>query len=141
MRKLILFGALALAAVALIGVRRASGASKGGADTPHSESNERRLEVRVTPEMLRHSRTNDVLYFVDVAWGIGALLLVLGAKWSARLRDIASRAARKSFLAAMLYFVLLSLVITLLELPLDFSGGLVVPHQFDLTDQDRKSVV
>ena len=135
MRKLIVFGAVALAAVALIGVRRVSAASKGGADTPHSESNERRLEVRVTPEMLRHSRINDVLYFVDVAWGIGALLLVLGAGWSARLRDIASRAARKSFLAAMLYFVLLSLVMTLLEFPLDVYGGFVVPHQFDLTSQ------
>jgi Zn-dependent protease with chaperone function len=103
---------------------------------PQPESKpQRRLEVRVTPEMLRHSRINDVLYFVDVAYGIGALLLVLGAGWSRRFRDIAARAARKWFLAAMLYFVLLSLALTIIQFPLDFYAGFVVPHQFDLTDQ------
>ena len=44
---------------------------------------QRRLEVKVTPEMIRHSRINDVLYFADFVYGIGALLLVLAAGWSA----------------------------------------------------------
>jgi hypothetical protein len=35
--------------------------------------------------MLRHSRLNDVLYFVGVGYGIGVLVLVLAAGWSARL--------------------------------------------------------
>src|SRR5437016_3423562 len=105
MRKLILFGALALAAAAVAIVAQT---------TPHPQpapqkKGERRLEVRVTPEMIRHSRINDALYLADFLYGIGALLLILAAGWSARMRDVASRAAKKKFLAAMLYFVLFTL--------------------------------
>ena len=139
MRKLILFGIVAVAAAAAVAVcsgrLQAAEERAGGLKPAAAPRGERRLEVRVTPEMLRHSRINDVLYFVDVAYGIGALLLVLGVGWSARFRDIASRTARKTFLAAMLYFVLLSLALTVIQFPLDFYGGFVVPHQFDLTNQ------
>src|SRR4051794_29441177 len=83
----------------------------------------RRLEVRVTPEMIRHSRIYDVLYFVDFIYVTGALLLILGAGWSARFRDAAQRTTKKKFLAAMLYFVLLSLALTVMQLPLAFYGG------------------
>jgi Zn-dependent protease with chaperone function len=106
---------------------------------PSESKPRRRLEVKVTPEMIRHSRINDVLYFVGVVYGIGALLLVLAAGWSARFRDAAQRMARKKFLAAMLYFVFLTLAVTLIEFPLTFYGGYVVPHQFDLTDQSFAS--
>src|SRR5438876_1130148 len=132
MRKLILFGVLALAAAAAVAVIAQTPPQPQSAP---EKKGERRLEVRVTPEMIRHSRINDALYLADFLYGVGALLLVLGAGWSARMRDIASRAAKKKFLAAMLYFVLLSLVLTVIRFPLDFYGGYVVPHQFDLTDQ------
>ena len=95
----------------------------------------RHLDVHVTPEMLRHSRINDALYFIDFLYGIAMLLLVLGAGWSARMRDFAARHLRWPFVAAMFYFVLLSLVTMALTFPLDFYGGFVVPHQFDLTNQ------
>src|SRR5215510_9705900 len=105
MRKLILFGVVAVAAAVAV----AAIAQQPPQPKPEEpKKGERRLEVRVTPEMLRHSRINDVLYFVDVLYGVGALILVLAVGWSARLRDIASRAARKKFLAAMLTFVLLT---------------------------------
>ena len=95
----------------------------------------KRLEVHVTPEMIRHSRINNVLYFSDVVYGIAILLVVLALGWSARIRDLATRSVRWPFVAAMLYFVLLSLLTTVLTFPLDFYGGFVVPHQFDLTSQ------
>jgi STE24 endopeptidase len=102
---------------------------------PPTPANAKRLDVHVTPEMIRHSRINDALYFTDVVYGIAVLLIVLAAGWSARMRDLAARYVRWTFVAAMLYFVLLSLVTTLLTFPLDFYGGFVVPHQFDLTNQ------
>jgi Zn-dependent protease with chaperone function len=95
----------------------------------------RRLEVTVTPEMIRHSRINDALYFTDVVYGIAVLLIVLAAGWSARMRDFAQRHLRWPFVAAMLYFVLLSLITTVIEFPLDLYGSFIVPHQFDLTNQ------
>jgi STE24 endopeptidase len=104
-------------------------------DSRHPTPAPKRLDVHVTPEMIRHSRINDALYFTDVVYGIAVLLIVLAAGWSARMRDLATRYVRWTFVAAMLYFVLLSLVTTLLTFPLDFYGGFVVPHQFDLTNQ------
>jgi STE24 endopeptidase len=95
----------------------------------------RHLDVRVTPEMIRHSRIYDALYFTDFFYGIAILLLILGTGLSARMRDFASRHIRWPFVAAMLYFVLLSLVLTILTFPLDLYGGFIVPHQFDLTNQ------
>jgi STE24 endopeptidase len=95
----------------------------------------RRFDVRVTPEMIRHSRIGNLLYFVGTLYSLGVLVLVLGTRISARLRDLARRMARKRFLTGMVYFALLTLVTTLLELPLTIYGDYVVPHQFDLSDQ------
>jgi len=95
----------------------------------------RHFEVNVTPEMIRHSRIYDVLYFVDFAYGIGVLVLILGTGWSSRMRAFASRHVRWPFVAAMLYFVLLSIATAILTFPLDLYGGFIVPHQFDLTNQ------
>ncbi|HEY8848337.1 MAG TPA: M48 family metallopeptidase [Thermoanaerobaculia bacterium] len=95
----------------------------------------RRFTVRITPEMMRHSRLQDVLYFVDVVYGAAVLLILLPTRLSARLRDVAARRVRWFFIVAMLYFVLFSLAVTALEFPLSLYQGFIVPHQFDLTNQ------
>jgi STE24 endopeptidase len=105
------------------------------AERPPTPQKERRLEVRVTPEMIRHSRINDAIYFVDFLYSIGALLLILAAGWSVRFRDVAQRATKRWFVAAMLYFVFFTLALTAIQFPLSFYAGFVVPHQFDLTEQ------
>jgi Zn-dependent protease with chaperone function len=117
MRKIVLVLALALLACAAASAPR------------------RRLEPRVTPEMLRHSRLEDALYFVNVAYGAGVLLLLLSTRASARMRDLAERAVRNKFLAGAVYVVLLVLALTLLQAPLTFYESYVVPHQFDLTNE------
>jgi len=95
--------------------------------------------VDVTPEMIRHSRLLDVLYFVDFVYVVAVLYLLMRTGLSFRLRDVASRIARKRFFIAMTYFALLVLVIVALELPLTFYQGFIVPHQFDLTNQSLAS--
>ena len=99
----------------------------------------RNFVVHVTPEMIRHSRLLDVLYFVDFAYVVAVLYLLMLTGLSFRLRDVASRVARNRFLIAMTYFALLVLVIVALELPLTFYQGFIVPHQFDLTNQSLAS--
>jgi STE24 endopeptidase len=118
---------------------RPAGELKPAAPGTPSSPRPRRLEVRVTAEMIRHSRLSHVLYFVDVVYGIAILLLILETGWSARMRDFAVRRVRWRFVASMLYFAVLSGAITLLELPLAFYQGYVVPHQFDLTTQSFAS--
>lgn len=98
-----------------------------------------RFQVRITDEMVRHSRIRDVLYFVGTAWSLGALLLLLVSGASRRMRDAAERVTRRPFLAAMLYLVLFTLAMAALELPLTFYSGYAVPHQFDLSDQSFPS--
>ena len=95
----------------------------------------RRFDVHVTPEMLRHARILDALYFGGSIYGIVVLVAVVATGWSARMRDFVARRVRWSFVAAMGYFALFSLTTALLTFPLDFYGGFVVPHQFDLTNQ------
>jgi STE24 endopeptidase len=94
-----------------------------------------RFVVHVTPEMLRHSRLQDILYFTGEAFAIVMLLFVVASRLSARLRDAASRIGRWPWVVAMVYFALLSTVTALLELPLSYYAGFVVPHQFALTHQ------
>ncbi|MEA2238672.1 MAG: endopeptidase [Thermoanaerobaculia bacterium] len=137
MRVLMILSVIAVAALAYGGVSETTGttASSVVAHSQTAPPAARHLEVKVTPEMIRHSRIYDVLYFTDVVYGIGVLLLILAAGWSARMRDFAARIGRWPFVAAMLYFVLLSLLTTAFSFPLDFYGSFIVPHQFDLTNQ------
>jgi len=95
----------------------------------------RRLVVHVTPEMIRHSRLLDILYFVGTFYSFAVLLIALKTPISVRLRDAAARIGKWPFVIAMIYFALLSVVTTLFEFPLSYYAGFMVPHQFDLTNQ------
>src|SRR6266567_2346325 len=129
MRRLI---ALAIGAVALTAVvALATTSSRDPQPTTHDP----KFDVKVTPDMLRHSHIEYALYFADFAWSIGVLLIILAAGLSRRMRDWAARIGRWKFAAAMVFFVLFSLASEVLEFPLAFYGGYVVPHQFDLTNQ------
>ena len=134
MKKVLLLGALVV--VVTISGQPARGPGVSTPTTDHRQpTTAKRFEVHVTPEMIRHSRIDEALYFTGTVYGIAILLLILATGWSARIRDFARRCVPWPFVAAMLYFVLLSLVIAALTFPLDFYGGFIVPHQFDLTDQ------
>jgi len=87
----------------------------------------------LTPEMLRHSRLEDALYFINVAYSAAVLVLLLTTRASAKLRDLAERATAK--FAGSLYIVFLVLAITIVEFPLTFYESYIVPHQFDLTNE------
>ena len=129
---------LLVAIVVLFLCGSAAAAEGGGAPLKEPlKTQERRFTVRVTPEMIRHSRIYDVLYFVGFFYSVGVLLLILNTRVSARLRDVAR--VRWRFVAAMLYFALLSIVTTAVEFPLTLYAGFIVPHQFALTHQSFAS--
>ncbi len=127
MRKLV----LALATVAAVVVVVAISAQPK--EEPKGEP--KKIEVRITDEMIRHSRIRETLYFVGVAYSFAALALLLLSGASRKMRDLAARVTARPFPMAMLYIVLLTLAMTILELPLVYYSSFVVPHQFDLTDQ------
>src|SRR5256885_15168244 len=67
----------------------------------------RHFEVNVTPEMIRHSRIYDVLYFVDFVYGVAVLIFILRSGWFAEKRAFASRLWRLALVAGALFFCLL----------------------------------
>lgn len=125
---------LALAAVAVTAVVVVS-LSAQSAPKEEQKSDDKRFEVQVTDEMRRHSRIGDTLYFVSTAWSFGVLVLILATGLSRRMRDAAARVTKKPFVLAMLYIALFTVAVAVLEFPLAYYGGFLVPHQFDLTDQ------
>jgi STE24 endopeptidase len=128
MRKLL----VALAAVAITTVVVVAIAAQ---PKEQPKPDDKRFEVRITDEMRRHTRIRDVLYLVGNAWSFGALVLVLVTGLSRRMRDAALRVTRKPFLVAMLYIALFTIAMAILELPLAYYSGFVVPHQFALSHQ------
>lgn len=115
--------------------------SAGGAPTepPKKDDAAGKYEVKVTPEMQRHSRILDTLYFGGTAYSFVVLLFILGSRLSSRIRDASRRVAKRPFLTTVVFFALFSLVETILEFPLTYYGGFAVPHQFALTNQSFAS--
>lgn len=94
-----------------------------------------RFTVHVTEEMIRHSRILDILYFSSFFYGIVELLLILFLGISTRLRDAARRLSQRPYAVAVLYVLLFTILTAILEFPLSYYAGFVVPHQFRLTHQ------
>jgi Zn-dependent protease with chaperone function len=130
-----------LLALGLFTVVLAFAAPADGAQPPKQQppKNADPYSVQVTPEMQRHSHILDTLYFVGTAYSFLALGIVLVTGLSRRLRDAAQRVFKRPFLVTFVYFVLFSVVLTILSFPLDYYAGYVVPHQFDLTSQSFAS--
>ncbi|HVE72205.1 MAG TPA: M48 family metallopeptidase [Thermoanaerobaculia bacterium] len=117
---------VAVVAVAVIAQPQAKPDERSGAD---------RFEVRMTDEMLRHSRIRDVLYFVGNAWTIGVFLVLIKTGAAGKMKAVAERVTRKPFVVAMFTIALLVLVTSILSFPLTYYSGFHVPQQFDLSDQ------
>ncbi len=105
------------------------------ASEPASPDGRDPYSVRVTDEMRSHQRWVDALYFASSFWGFAALAIVLVLGVSRWARDLATRIVRSPFAIAMVCFTILSVVTTLLALPLDAISGYVIPHRFGLSEQ------
>jgi STE24 endopeptidase len=95
--------------------------------------------ARMTPEKKARSdayfeggywlRLWDFLYGVAVAW------LLLAAGWSARMRGLAERAARRKPAQTFLYWAQYSVLTAAFLFPLTFYEGFVREHQYGLATQ------
>ncbi len=133
MRTLLKLG-LALAAVAITAVVVVSVSAQPRSDEP-GKAEEKKFEVQITDEMVRHSRIRDTLYFVGTAWTFVVLGVLLVTGLSRRMRDGAARITKKPWVLALLYIAFFTVVTALLDFPLTYYSDFVVPHQFDLSDQ------
>ncbi|HYX67591.1 MAG TPA: hypothetical protein VE825_00540, partial [Terriglobales bacterium] len=68
-------------------------------------------------QAVAYARARYTLYFIEVAWGLLALLMVLRWRLAPRYRDWAERAVRFRFLQAWIFVPLLLLTLGVLSLP------------------------
>ncbi|HEY4639944.1 MAG TPA: M48 family metallopeptidase [Thermoanaerobaculia bacterium] len=134
MRRLLFALAAAAVVVTAVAVIGAPASRPQSSDVPSGDRSQR-FEVRVTPEMLRHSRIDESIYFGGTLYSIATLLLLLATGASAKLRELAQRMVRRRFLASMLYILFFAVAIAVLDFPLTYYADFFVPHQFDLSNQ------
>ncbi len=80
------------------------------------------LPPELYAKAVRFARAQTQLYFLDVAWSIVVLLLVLAWRLGPRYRDWAEHATSRRFLQAAIYVPPLLLTLALLGLPTDVYG-------------------
>ena len=88
----------------------------------------------VTPQMKRYSEIGYALYFGGTVYGLLALWAVLASGLSARLRRWV-QPLRFSFVRLLAYYTLLTLALVLLQAPLTFYSGYVLPHTYGLSSE------
>jgi Zn-dependent protease with chaperone function len=84
---------------------------------------------------MRYYRSGNVLWFVEQAWSIAVLVLLLATGLSASLRNAARRIGRNWFFTIVVYFALFTIVTTIVDLPLSYYTEFVREHAYGLSNQ------
>ena len=80
-------------------------------------------------------RSGNVLWVVDVLWGMLIPAIVLFSGLSAKIRTWAERMGKKWFFVIGIYFVLFSILMFIVNLPLSYYEEFVRQHAYDLSTQ------
>jgi STE24 endopeptidase len=83
----------------------------------------------------QHYRSGNLLWIISTLWGFVVPGLVLFTGLSAKLRHWAKRAGKYWYPTLVLYFVLFTLLTSLLDLPLEYYATFVRPHDYGLSSQ------
>ena len=86
-------------------------------------------------QAMRYYRSGNVLWFVEQAWSIAVLVLLLATGVSASLRNAARRIGRNWFFTIVVYFALFTVVTTIVDLPLSYYTEYVREHAYGLSNQ------
>ncbi len=71
----------------------------------------------------------------DALYAVGVALLLLETRLSARMRDLAERLTRRSWLQSFFYWIEFSIVTAVLTFPLTLYEGFLREHQYGLSNQ------
>jgi Zn-dependent protease with chaperone function len=79
--------------------------------------------------------TRNTLWLVTTAWSLFVPALLLFTGWSARIRDVALRAASRPALTLLLYLLILGAIGFALDLPFAWYEEFRVEHEYGLSNQ------
>src|ERR1700761_6039470 len=116
--RILRWGVLALCFM-WIGLSRLGAQESAPAQTQSATQQAYHLPPDKLAKAVELNRIRDIEHFVDALWGIAVLWLLLATRAAARMEAWALGAARKRWLQGLAFFVLLIIVLTLTELPLD----------------------
>jgi STE24 endopeptidase len=85
-----------------------------------------------------YARIQRRFIFLDLVLGTGLLLVWLVTGWSVQLRDWITGWTTAPWLAVLAYGAVFGGVFTLLDLPLSYYTGYILPHRFNQSNQDLK---
>jgi len=89
-----------------------------------------------SPLAMEYYRSGNWLWVGDQVWSMLVLVVVLATGLSARLRDLAMRVARNRwFFALALYFVVFTLITTVVDLPRAYYEEFSRQHAYGLSNQ------
>jgi len=94
------------------------------------------VEVPVPSEKaMRYYRSGNALFIIGFLVAAAIPLLILFTGWSSKFRDFGLRIGKKWWFAFLIYFMLITVVMSLITLPLDIYSDFVRPHSYDLSTQ------
>jgi STE24 endopeptidase len=83
----------------------------------------------------RFYESGNLLWIISTLWGFIVPGLVFFTGFSSKLREWSKRAGKYWYPTLVLYFVLFTLVTSLLDLPLEYYATFVRPHDYGLSSQ------
>ena len=84
---------------------------------------------------LAYRRSSNILWVFNNAWGLFVPAVLLWTGFSARMRDWAARIGRKWFFIVAVYWVIITLVTTIVDLPRVYYEDFVRQHAYGLSNQ------
>jgi Zn-dependent protease with chaperone function len=84
---------------------------------------------------LAYRRSGNVLWVANTLWGLAVPALFLWTGFSGRMRDWSVRIGRKWFFTIAVYWVIFTLVSTVIDLPRVYYEGFVRQHAYGLSNQ------
>jgi Zn-dependent protease with chaperone function len=86
-------------------------------------------------QAMQYYRSGNVLWLVEQVWSIAVLVVLLATGFSARMRNVARRFGRYWFFTVVIYFILFTMLTTVIDLPLSYYGEYVRQHAYGLSNQ------
>ncbi|MFH0884053.1 MAG: hypothetical protein V2A56_13795, partial [bacterium] len=84
---------------------------------------------------MRYYRSGNVLWGISIVVAVAIPVLILFLGWSGKLGVFAKRVGKRWWFAFAIYFVMISVIISLISLPLDIYAEFLRPHGYGLSTQ------
>jgi STE24 endopeptidase len=121
--------------LALLLLMPAGAMAQSATSAPPPAATERVQVPEPSDKALAYHRSGTVIWVFSTVWGLLVPLAILWTGFSARMRDWARAIGRKWFFVVAAYWVIFTLVTTIVDLPRAYYVGFVRQHAYDLSNQ------